>query len=363
MSNPYFLRDSPTETCPRCLFTDDIAEIKGEQCEYCNIHDRLEREAKYDWQKALKKIRTNNKYDCLIGISGGLDSSTLLYAAVKVWKLKVLCVHFDNHANTKEAEHNMLQLVQKLNVDFIRYSVNKEEYDNINKALLEAGVADADATNDCAMAKLMLVAADQYKIKTTLNGHCFRSEGSTPAQWSKIDPIYLESVYSKYNYGKKLINYPILTVWDQVKYGFKGIKQVRPFHNQEVFNMRDTWEKEMKQLIGFKSYGGKHAENIYTNFIGSFVLPRKFNIDKRIVYLSARVRSGLISRDAAQVELSTPSPFDLSLIEPEILSQISTTINSRDEYKKYDYKKYKWLIWLLCKIRIMPMTVYLKYCR
>jgi len=114
MNNPYFLKPAPTEECPRCLFTDDIAEIKDSQCEYCNLSDKLEFAADDFEKDVLPKIAKGRKYDCLIGISGGLDSSTLLYAAVTKWKLKPLVLHMDNGWNTSQAEHNMKMLVEKL---------------------------------------------------------------------------------------------------------------------------------------------------------------------------------------------------------------------------------------------------------
>jgi tRNA(Ile)-lysidine synthase TilS/MesJ len=115
-----------------------------------------------------------------MGISGGIDSSTLLYTAVKYWNLKPLVIHFDNHWNAPEALHNMSQLVKLLGVDSITYTVNKEEYDRLNDAFLWAGTPDADIPNDIAMTKLMYDTAFKYNIKYILNGHDFRTEGSTP---------------------------------------------------------------------------------------------------------------------------------------------------------------------------------------
>lgn len=363
--NPYFLKPIATATCCRCLFDDTIAVIDSDGiCEYCHIHDRLEREADYNWDGKLMQIKKRGKgkkYDCLIGISGGLDSSTLLYMAVKLWKLKVLVIHFDNHYNTLEAEHNMKMLIQHLNVDSIRFTVNKEEYDQLNRAFLKSGTPDCDIPNDCAMGKLMNETAHRYGIKTILNGHDFRTEGSTPRMWTLIDSKYLQDVYARFNSGKKLQNFPLLTVMDQVRDGLCGISQVRPFHNYQVHIERDLWEEKMKEAIGFKWYGFKHGENTYTAFIGGFVLPKKFGIDKRIVYLSARVRSYLLTRERALKELMLP--FEVGVPDTSMLSDISSEISSRDAYKKYNYKKYKYLIFMLCKIGIMPWTVWLKYCR
>ena len=151
--------------CPRCLFTEDFATIGHKQCEYCDMHDTMQKQA--DPTKLfplINQIRssadTDAKYDCIMGISGGLDSSTLLYTAVRYWGLKPLVIHFDNHWNAPEAEHNMKQLIKKLNVDAITFMVNKQEYDTLNEAFLFAGLPDADIPNDIAMTKLMYQTAD-----------------------------------------------------------------------------------------------------------------------------------------------------------------------------------------------------------
>src|SRR5690606_29461099 len=113
--------------CPRCLFTSDIATIGERQCNYCDLHDKLEAQSNpADFYKVLEKIRKHKgQYNCLVGISGGLDSSTLLYAAVKHWGLKPLVIHFDNGYNNAQATANMNNLVSKLNVNAIVYKLDK----------------------------------------------------------------------------------------------------------------------------------------------------------------------------------------------------------------------------------------------
>jgi len=130
--------------CTRCLFTDEIAKIHpDEECEYCKLHDKLEQQANPDdllpILTKIKKEGAKNKYDCLIGISGGLDSSTLLFLAVKAWGLRPLVIHFDNHYNSPIAQHNMDMLIKRLPVDCITYMVNRDEYDDLNLAFLLSG--------------------------------------------------------------------------------------------------------------------------------------------------------------------------------------------------------------------------------
>jgi hypothetical protein len=351
--------------CPRCLFTDDFATIGNIQCNYCDLHDQLESMANPDNLKKeiskVKKSGKDKKYDCIMGISGGLDSSTLLYAAVKYWKLKPLVIHFDNNWNAPEATHNMKMLVHKLNVDCINYQVNKQEYDTLNDAFLWAGVPDADIPNDIAMTKLMYDTAYKYGIKYILNGHDFRTEGSTPAKWTYMDAKYIQSVYKSYS-GKTLKNYPLFTFWDQIFYAIKGIKNIRPFH---YILDRSIFESEMKKLIDWQDYGGKHCENVYTEFVGSELLPKKFDIDKRIVYLSAQIRSGTISKKLGKLLFDEKAQFDLNKLgsnKKRILNFIRYPRRPRSDFDRYNFKKYKVLIWILTKMNVVPYTFYKKYC-
>lgn len=349
--------------CNRCLFDDTIAHIDTDgTCEYCHLHDRLE-SASTSFTPVLNAIRKGKgKYNCLIGISGGMDSSTLLYMAVQVWSLRPLVIHFDNGYNTAEATHNMTSLITHLNVDAIIYKVNKKEYDTLNEAFIVGGLPDADIPNDIAMTKLMYETAQKYNIKYILNGHDFRTEGSTPRGWTYMDGKYLNSVYRTHT-GADLVSYPLLTFMDQIRYGFKGIKQVRPFHFKSVHSSRDEYEMEMVDAINFHHYGAKHGENIYTEFVGAHLLPLKFGIDKRIVYLSAQVRSGSIHRNEAERILSLLPVFDTAKIPDSIWQKVGTYIGSRDDYEKYDFKKYKWLVYLLYKLKVVPQTFYVKYCQ
>jgi hypothetical protein len=352
--------------CPRCLFDESIAHIGEHQCEYCDLHDELERQANpLELKYIIKEIRikgADKKYDCIMGISGGIDSSTLLYTAVKYWNLRPLVIHFDNHWNAPEAVHNMTQLVKLLGVDSITYTVNKEEYDRLNDAFLWAGVPDADIPNDIAMTKLMYDTAFKYGIKYILNGHDFRTEGSTPKGWTYMDAKYIQSVYNKYS-GLRLQNYPLFTFKDQLFYAAMGIKNVRPFHYG--FD-RDSMEVEMKRLINWQDYGGKHCENVYTEFVGSFLLPEKFGIDKRIVYLAAQVRSGKLTKEQAKEQFSIKSEFDFSKLgssAERMLRLVNIRKRDRSEFDRYDFKKYKHLIWILAKLKVVPYTFYVKYCK
>jgi hypothetical protein len=352
--------------CRTCLFDTSMAMMnKDGECEYCKLQTELRNQAREPWENVLNRIKHKgwrNKYDCLIGISGGEDSSVLLYLAVKVWKLRPLVIHFNNRTNRPEANNNIKILTEKLSVNFIEYFLDKKEYDNLTDALLKAGVPDCDIANDVCMSKMMYTAAKDNGIKYILNGHSFREEGSSPKAWSVIDYTYLNSIFKRYN-GHDLVNYPLLTVWDQIKGALLGIKQVRPYHyadhgRQDVLKVLKSW--------GWQDYGGKHNENIYTAFIGSYVLPKKFGIDKRRTYLSAHIREGKMSKEQAYEILQTPSEFnldDLGEKKNHLLHLVnSSPIQSRSNFKMTNFKMLRPVFWLLMKFKVLPVTAYRKYC-
>jgi len=340
--------------CKRCLLDSDICTVKDGICEFCRLHDKLK--ADYHpakWEGVLKKIR---KHRCLIGISGGFDSALLLDWA-QSWGLDLLVIHFDNGYNTPEAENNMRQLTK--NVEFIRYQVNGEQYRRCNDAFVRAGLPDADIPNDMIMTSLMYRAAKQYRIKYILNGHNFRTEGSTPVKWTYMDARYIKSVYSKFYDDKFTL--PVFTFGEQIRYALSGVRQVRPFYYHD-FDIG----KEKKRLIkkyGLKDYGGKHGENIYTDFIGSWYLPEVHGIDKRIIYLSARIRNGDMTKTEALRELQKRHlTDDVHALIPYYNSLEKMTC-VREDFDRYDFKKYRILIYLMTKMGVLPYTFYKKYCK
>jgi len=362
--------------CERCLIDSNIpgAELKGGICRYCRIHDKLEKRYPISHKHLLKlsekvkKSGKRRKYDCLIGISGGCDSSWLLHIVVKFLKLRPLVIHFDNRWNTKQAESNMRKMVDALNVDFVRYQLNKKMYDKLNRAFFEASVSDVDIPNDMAMLAIFKIVAKQYKIKYIFNGHSFRTEGTTPLGWTYMDAKYIQSVYSS-RWGGKLEGFPLLTFWKQLKWGLSGIKEVRPLYFVPM--KKKTAKMILAKKYCWEDYGGHHLENKYTAFVASYFLPRKFGIDKRIIEYSALIRSGQMTKSEAKKKLEK-KPY----LTKGILREIRETYPDIDivmqkpvvDYHFFDtyhklFRKYRWLIWLAMKFCLLPETFYLKYTR
>lgn len=351
--------------CNVCLFDASIAEIGDDGiCEYCKLQEQQRTQSREPWGKVVARIKKKGKgrkYDALVGISGGEDSSVLLYLAVKVWGLRVLAFHINNRTNRPQATNNIQILRDKLNINFIEYFPAKDEYDELTDSLLRAGTPDCDIANDVHMAKLTFKYAKDNNIKVTLNGHSFREEGSSPKAWSFLDTTYLKDIYNRFT-GKELYFYDTLSTWDQVHAALIGMERISPYHfdghdRQTILKKLTSW--------GWQSYGSKHNENIYTAFIGNFVLPKKFGIDKRRTYLSAAIREGKITKEYAKEILLTPSEFDLNELgerKDHIMRLVEISpIRPRSQYKMTNYKKLKPLFWLLLKLKVFPLSAYKKY--
>ena len=347
--------------CRRCLLTDKETVVKGE-CGFCNMHDKQERLDSSWLDSQVVRLRKKKGYQVLIGISGGLDSSYLLWYAVNVLKLKPLVVHFNNRWNDPIAVQNMALLVDKLGVDFMTFTSDKE-YDELCGAFLKAGVKDLDIPNDIYMTELMRRVAIEKKVKVGFNGHDFRTEGATPLAWTYMDAKYIRSVYKRYT-GKKLKTFLNYTFWNQLKGAFMGIRQIRVFHYHHV---TDYEKRETMRFFGWLDYGAKHGENIYTKFIGYYMLPKKWNIDKRRVYLSAQIRSGMITKEQAKERLKEEVEMDIDFDEIERRTGVRVSdalLAEKQTYKDFDhynFKRWKPVLWVMVKLGLTSYNFYKKY--
>jgi len=369
--------------CPRCLLHTGIPGVTFKpkaqhrlvpgQCSACDLHDRLVAEYPIPdgWESCvarIKKAGVGRNYDCLIGISGGFDSSYLVVAAM-VFKLRALLFHFDNGWNADTAESNMEKLVKYSGYRLIRRGCDREELRQANLALLRAGVSSADIPNDLIMTRLISDIALDERVPYILNGHNFRTEGSCPRGWTQFDAKYLCSVM-----GRKP-NLPLPYLGYQFRSAFR-VKTVRPHY---WLNPNKAYmENYLHQLYGYDNYGGQHCENLYTKFVGGHLLPHKFHIDKRILYFSAHLRSlGIPTAQQRKTEehrLKTiPAfsrrEFDLIAsglkIPPSELQEVMETPPSGATFPSYatTLRRLRPLIFLGYLAHLFPYTFYAKYCR
>ncbi len=229
-----------------------------------------------------------------------------------------LAVHLDNGWNTELSVMNIERAVKKLGVDLYTHVINWEEFKDLQLAFLKASTPDSEIPTDLAIRAILYKVASQERIKYILEGHTFRTEGKIPPLWSYGDPRYLKDIYNKFSLTKKKFQtYPYMSNLDRIFYGFiRNIKIVRPLYYLDY--RKDEVETVLSENLGWKPYGGKHYESVYTRFFQSFLLIRKFGIDKRKVHLSAQIRSNQINRKEA-LEIIKELPLDKIQMKEDII--------------------------------------------
>lgn len=268
-------------------------------------------------------------YDCLIGLSGGVDSSTVLHYAVWLG-LKPLCFSVDNGWNDPKADENIMRMVETLKVPFIRYTIDLPKFKVLQAAFLRAGVKNVEIPTDHVLMAVTLKLASEYGIKNILTGGNVATESIMPASWgyNARDLTHIRDIYKKLT-GKKLTGLPTCSLlqWNYYKW-VKGIRFI-PLLDYFNYNRKDAIEL-LEEKYGFQSTGEKHEENIWTRWFQNFYLFEKFNIDKRKAHLSSMIVSGQVTRkDALDIINERPVYPELG-IEKKVMA-----------YKKHDYTDYK----------------------
>ncbi len=371
------------QVCTRCIMDDTVKGISFDEngvCTFCYIHDDLEAsfpmndETPKKLQEFVNKIKKdgkNKKYDCVLGVSGGRDSTYTLYSAVKLG-LRPLAVHFDNGWNTDLAVQNIKNACKKLNVDLYTHVADWEEYKDLQRAFLSSSTPDAEVPTDWVIFSVLFREAAREGVKYIIHGHSFRTEGTTPLTWTYMDGKYVNYIHKKFG-SKKITSFPVMSMSKYLDYTFvRQIRQIRllyylPYDEQEILRL-------LSDEVGWQSYGGKHHESKYTGFFQSFILTRKFNIDKRKLHYSALLRNGQMTREEALAKVQK-DPYDGG---KETLDYCLKKLNySYDEFEKImteepklflEYKSYYKLVRKLKKpikwgtdVGIIPDTVYRKF--
>jgi len=350
------------------------------ECTFCKIHDDLEikfplnNEAPGHLQQIVEKIKREGKgkqYDCIVGVSGGRDSTYTLYNAVKLG-LRPLAVHFDNGWNSEIAVQNIKNATQKLDVDLHTHVADWEEFKDLQRSFLFASVPDAEVPTDWVIFSVLFDEAARYNLKYIVHGHSFRTEGTTPITWTYMDGKYVHDVHRRFG-TLRLKSFPNMSLSKYVYYSMlKKIKQIRilyyiPYNEKEVFRI-------IENELGWKNYGDKHHESKYTAFFQAYILTRKFNIDKRKLHYSAKVRNGQLTRNDA-LEIIKQDPYtggmeslDYCLKKLDLSYEDFDKIMSDAPKSFMDYKSYYSLVQTLKKpiswgnkVGIVPDTVYKKY--
>lgn len=265
-------------------------------------------EGQRELEKIADQIRTAGKgkqYDSIMGLSGGVDSTYVAYLA-KQLGLRPLAVHFDNGWNSELAVQNIENIVSRLGLDLHTYVVNWEEFRDLQLAYLRASVVDIEVVSDHAIFATMYKLAEKHGIRHILSGTNVVTEQVLPPHWiyAKTDHVNIKAIHKRF--GKSpLKTYPFM---DLRAKKFHQIVSRTKIHS--VLDYVDYDKAAVKKLIarelGWRDYGGKHYESIFTRFYQGYILPRKFGIDKRKAHLSNLIFAGQITKQDALEELSRP---------------------------------------------------------
>lgn len=368
--------------CSRCLYDSTIPSIVFDAngvCQFCKIHDEMEKRYPLgeagekrlaDLVARIKKSGRGKPYDCVVGVSGGVDSTYTLYKAVSLG-LRPLAVHFDNGWNTEIAVHNIESATRKLGVTLLTHVVDWDDFRRLQIAFLKASTSDAEIPTDMAISAVLLRTAAREGLRYVLSGHSFRAEGIVPRDWTYFDGRYISSVHRRFT-GSARTSVPNLSLSALVWYMFGRRIQIVPFLNYMHYSKKEAGTVISKE-VDWQDYGGHHHESVYTHFFQSYLLPTKFGIDKRKLGLSARVRSKEMSREEAFAVIAEPYPEKPELVEytvrklemtdEEFTALMAAPVKSFRDYPNH-YTMLRALrapIALGARLGIVPPVLYYKY--
>jgi len=303
--------------CTRCVMDTTDPDITFDEhgvCNHCHTYDRMVREYVVDGdaglhkiEKIVENIRQDGKekqYDCVIGVSGGVDSTYVAYV-VKKYGLRPLAVHLDNGWDSELAVKNIEETLKRLSIDLYTEVLDWEEFRDLQVAFLKASTPDSEIPSDHAINAILGSIAEKIGVKYIIIGTNVRTESHLPSAWSQghQDWKYIREVHKRF--GKRpLKSFPHFGF---LTYYLRMVTQKRV----EILNYIGYNKKEalhvLQEELGWRYYGGKHYESIYTRFYQGYILPEKFGYDKRRSHLSSLICSGEIVRAQALEELKIPT--------------------------------------------------------
>jgi len=337
------------QQCTRCVMdTSDTSITFDEQgvCNHCCHFDEVTRrewfpneEGARKWAAMADQIRLAGKgqeYDCILGLSGGIDSS---YLALKVkdWGLRPLVVHVDAGWNSELAVANIEAVVKYCNFDLHTHVVDWEEMRDLHLAYLRAGISNQDVPQDHVFFSALYHFATTNRIRYILSGGNLATEGIFPGAWhgAAMDAINLKAIHRTFG-ERPLKTYRTISFFE---YYFwyplvKKMRTVRPLNFMPYD--KDLAIEEMGKTMGWRSYGRKHGESLFTKLFQNHYLPKKFGYDKRLPHLSSLIVSGHMTRDVALVKLQEPlyAPDELEIDISYFCKKLRISRAQFDEFLK-----------------------------
>lgn len=303
---------------------EEIVFDEGGVCNFCHQaqHEmNLAAKLRPDLESKVQGIRSCRKgnYDCLIGLSGGVDSSLLLLKAVEMG-LRPLCFSVDNGWNDIRADENIMKLVEGMKVPFYRYTIDVPKFRRLQAAFIRQGQKNIEIPTDHILMAASLEVADMYGIKTILSGGNAASESIMPASWgyNARDLVHIKDVYWQ-TFHVKLSGLPMCSLlkWNWYRW-VRGIHTV--YLLDYIDYNRSEAIKTLQNKFGWSDYGAKHEESLFTSWFQNFYLYQKFGIDKRKAHLSSLINSGQITRSEALKELRQSPVYPRLGLEERVMS-------------------------------------------
>lgn len=332
------------QRCTRCVMDTTDPEITFDAqgvCNHCHQFDERARkewfpneEGRCRWESLVQQIKAAGErqdYDCILGLSGGVDSS---YLALKVheWGLRPLVMHVDAGWNSELAVANIEAIVKHCGYDLHTHVVDWEDMRDLQLAYLRAAVANQDVPQDHIFFASLYHFATRNRIRYILSGGNLATEGIFPSAWhgSAMDAINLKAIHRQYG-KRKLSHYRTISFFDSYVW-YPLVKKMRTIRPLNYFPYEKlTALEELKIAVGYKPYPRKHGESIFTKLFQNYYLPQKFCMDKRLPHLSSLIVSGQITRAEAEERLQEPL-YDPAELETDITYFCKKLRISRQEF-------------------------------
>jgi N-acetyl sugar amidotransferase len=280
--------------------------------------------------RKIKKKGKNNKYDCLIGVSGGTDSSYLVYLAKK-YELRPLLLHVDTGWNSEIAISNLQKLQNIFGFQYETYSVDTDKLRKAQLAFLRASVPEIETPTDNALLAILYKVADRYNVKYILLACNFVSEAILPKTWhyNVKDLKYYKYILKNFGNDISLKDLPIISF--KTEFYYKFIKRIKFLYPLNYINYNPIEARKILDQFGIKYYNQKHNESISTGFVQRYILPKKFGIDYRKATLSNKICNGIITREEA-LNILSKNIYEEDNIEQQINEYCKIMQLSREEF-------------------------------
>ena len=334
------------KVCATCIMDSTDTQItfdSKEVCSYCNSFENVKSkhltQANLSEQNLIarinqiKKETRKNEYDCIMGVSGGVDSSYVAYLAKK-YGLRTLAVHFDSGWNSDLAVKNIENIVKKLGIDLHTFVCDWEEMKDLQISFLKASLPNCDIPQDHAIVAGLFKVANENNIKYLLSGSNLSTEFILPKSWGYISTDYkhIKTVQKKFG-TMPLKKYPHFSFFRFYVYN-RFINPIKYFYILNHINYNKFEAKNiLAEQFGWRDYGGKHYESQFTKFFQAYYLPEKFGFDKRKAHLSSLIVSGQISREEAMIEMQKPL-YDIQSLKQDkmyVAKKLGLTEHQLDE--------------------------------